>query len=779
MTGSDCPAAGAASRPRLERLAGGATAEGVEFERKVAGLAALRARRLGARFQLYSNVAAAHPFDDVVLRLAAGGSSGGGVTYFLQLKHTGAAPLSLKSFTMSKNFCLKKYFDFFLKLRSWHQKKLDPGGTLTEAERLLCEGPMEQCRFVIFTTQERWKAAAICGAADDRLHKMARLVLDTAAADDCVLRFTHHDKKIWDLLNGDANEEIFRQEFLPNLFVYCEQRESSQLDGFITREIQELLGERLPQLDLLAFRYLGFLKEWMRDGAKDFCLTEDSAEVEWYLAQHLREQARQACALDVLQFQGTRCESLRNAMRRNGAIVIQVAGVPAGARAAKVLGLLNAEQRDAWVYVNGDILGQFEVKALVAVCKAHHCRELVLDVDSNSKNVDDLLLAVSGDVRIICFAKMNLGNVPVTTHEDELTFSQLTADAQTRLLERTIKFQGQPVRLRELEGAWPALRAEADGALLGAAALGEAVLGDALPAVGGEEEEGERLYIPRSFQHPSALEPAVLCLASPRDHLVLTGPPPLADALKRLRCRLGWSLDEMNDRWTVLENGSPAKMEAAFDAASSKFSSRNVHWVECLAPPDENSSFDAATSPLVWRRTRGLRAALAALVRPAAAACAREPACVHGAARAPGDAAAWGARAALLAGPPGAGKTCFLRRAAAAARSREPVRWTVFVQAQEHRRVLGRMPAAHALTLAHLEQLLVGAAGAGSSAVATGRGLRAALRAGAAAVFMDGVDELCPAFKDKVLRLLRLLLMGTRAAPVWVSSRPEVNKFQT
>ncbi|GLH10625.1 Ankyrin repeat and KH domain-containing protein mask [Gryllus bimaculatus] len=136
-----------------------------------------------------------------------------------------------------------------------------------------------------------------------------------------------------------------------------------------------------------------------------------------------------------------------------------------------------------------------------------------------------------------------------------------------------------------------------------------------------------------------------------------------------------------------------------------------------------------------------------------------------------------GARArALLCGAARRGKRLFFR-AATAARSREPARWTVFVHAQAHRRVLGRMPAAHALTLAHLEQLLVGAAGAGSSAVATERSLRAALRAGAAAVFMDGVDELCPAFKDKVLRLLQLLLMETRAAPVWVSSRPEVNKY--
>ncbi|GLH02495.1 Uncharacterized protein GBIM_08491, partial [Gryllus bimaculatus] len=83
------------------------------------------------------------------------------------------------------------------------------------------------------------------------------------------------------------------------------------------------------------------------------------------------------------------------------------------------------------------------------------------------------------------------------------------------------------------------------------------------------------------------------------------------------------------------------------------------------------------------------------------------------------------------------------------------------------------MPPAPALKVAHLEQLLAAAAGAGSSAVATERSVRAALSTGAVGVMVDGVDELCPAFKDKVLRLLQLLLQETKAAPVWVSSRPE------
>ncbi|GLH13036.1 Uncharacterized protein GBIM_17686 [Gryllus bimaculatus] len=87
------------------------------------------------------------------------------------------------------------------------------------------------------------------------------------------------------------------------------------------------------------------------------------------------------------------------------------------------------------------------------------------------------------------------------------------------------------------------------------------------------------------------------------------------------------------------------------------------------------------------------------------------------------------------------------------------------------------------LTQEHLVQLLAAAAGvaaagvaasASSSAESTQRFLKAALyESGDIAVFVDGVDEICPSYKDKLVRLLEMLL-ETKVKLVWVSSRPEV-----
>ncbi|GLH07504.1 Uncharacterized protein GBIM_12984, partial [Gryllus bimaculatus] len=67
------------------------------------------------------------------------------------------------------------------------------------------------------------------------------------------------------------------------------------------------------------------------------------------------------------------------------------------------------------------------------------------------------------------------------------------------------------------------------------------------------------------------------------------------------------------------------------------------------------------------------------------------------------------------------------------------------------------------------------AAAAGAVSGAARRCLEAALWvSGAVSVHVDGFDELCPAFKSKMLRLLEMLLQDTKAALVWVSSRPEI-----
>ncbi|GLH10038.1 Uncharacterized protein GBIM_15036 [Gryllus bimaculatus] len=141
------------------------------------------------------------------------------------------------------------------------------------------------------------------------------------------------------------------------------------------------------------------------------------------------------------------------------------------------------------------------------------------------------------------------------------------------------------------------------------------------------------------------------------------------------------------------------------------------------------------------------------------------------------------------------GKTQFLRRVAEEARLRAPRSWTVLVQALAHAAMLQRWPAPAVflalftgdekneraavvaeLSAAHVAELLAAAAGvaAGAEGEVGRRCLEAALsRSGALHVLVDGVDEVCPAYKDKLLRCLRLL-QASRAALVWVATRPEV-----
>ncbi|KAK7874073.1 hypothetical protein R5R35_004619 [Gryllus longicercus] len=224
--------------------------------------------------------------------------------------------------------------------------------------------------------------------------------------------------------------------------------------------------------------------------------------------------------------------------------------------------------------------------------------------------------------------------------------------------------------------------------------------------------------------------------------------------------------------WTLLPSSEAA--ERALGEASLQSSGRHVHWLHCAS---EAAGDDLSALRLLWKGSRGSAAAAARFVLPASDACARAPTCVHAAA-AERDAAAWRPRAGLLVGEPGMGKTQFLQCLAAEARAREPQRWAVVVQALRHRHLLQRFPEPPGLSKEHLLDLLTGAAcgvaSGASLAEVTRRCLRAALEdTGEIAVLVDGVDEICPAYKDKLIRLLEILL-ETKVQLVWVSSRPEV-----
>ncbi|GLH06168.1 Protein of unknown function, partial [Gryllus bimaculatus] len=159
--------------------------------------------------------------------------------------------------------------------------------------------------------------------------------------------------------------------------------------------------------------------------------------------------------------------------------------------------------------------------------------------------------------------------------EEDWVLGQLAPLAQHALLDATVFFQGSALRLRDLEGAWPSLREEADGALLSALARGAAAMGAAPPAPG-----DAHAFVPRTLEHAAELDPAVLWRLDPaHDHVALSGASrrllsqlkagaPLADDDDDDSSDEDWedgvdpnALFKENDRWTVLSRWGEGEAE--------------------------------------------------------------------------------------------------------------------------------------------------------------------------------------------------------------------------
>ncbi|GLG98374.1 Poly [ADP-ribose] polymerase tankyrase, partial [Gryllus bimaculatus] len=458
------------------------------------------------------------------------------------------------------------------------------------------------------------------------------------------------------------------------------------------------------------------------------------------------------------------CAELRAALGRGDAAALRVAlrvalrGVAPGVRAAKLRQALERDFPGRWGYVDDAALSRFAPRTLEVVART--CRVFVLDLQRSSQRAAQLVHALQRDGVLaveLCGEKGTPLIPNAYSMDDNWTLAQLSDDAQEAILDSTVEFQGDALFLRELLPTWPQLLQEVDGALLGVLARGGgAALGAAPPAA----EEG--VSMERAVQHRSALAPAVLRLHSSTDHLALSGFP------ERMLQELGRALNvrdcTRNLWWTALGAGA--------DRAAVKrlrHLGNNVHWIECVG----GEALDEAV--LEWRCSVGDPGAVARFVRPLTAECARAPECVHG--------AAWGVAGAagLLVGEAGVGKSSLLRQAAADARRRAPASWAVFVEVLAHRDFLRRLPAPAELTLEHALELLAAAAGVAAPSCpgsdAPRRCLEAAvLHSGAISVFVDGVDEISPFFKDKVLKLLQLL-QDVRMEVLWVSSRPEQERF--
>ncbi|GLH15834.1 Uncharacterized protein GBIM_20255 [Gryllus bimaculatus] len=538
-------------RFHLPRMPGTANSFGLEFEYKIAGLLALRARRSGLRFQLFLNVAAAFPFDDIVLRIYAPQPA----LYLVQIKHMVSRRLmTSRDFTRKGNFSLEKYFRSFEKLRYLHRNREI---NMREDDRWLIDVPLENNWFVLLTTAgvSGFKPSQALSSREQIPHEY--LFLTSCGGANDIIRFGPEDVEVWNLFKDNEELKIYQDGFLSQLVLFVNQVTSDKVDSLILHEIKLLLCPRNPRprpqestCQSVCFNYINWLKSWS-EGSAGFCLTESSHEIEKAVVYHFQKWARAKDLCHVFAFENAYCSHLDAALVQNKSIELVVLGVPPGIRAAKLLERLDHVVSDGWMYVDDEVWKELSADILVKVALA--VRVVVLDFQHEAE-AQKLMQAVGDAVQVVMLYSSPKDGIEchrtgsVLCIEEDWKLEHLTMEAQEKLLDSHVLFQGDSVPLRALEAAWPRVRQEADGALLGALARGDAALGAALPG----HAEDERLYIPRGLQHPSALCASALRLASAADHLALQGFAPRA--LRRLQDALGWSDEEARQRISDVQN---------------------------------------------------------------------------------------------------------------------------------------------------------------------------------------------------------------------------------
>ncbi|GLH06167.1 Ankyrin-2, partial [Gryllus bimaculatus] len=259
--------------PTMDRLPGSADARGTDYEFKMAALLALRLRRRGARFQMFSNAGAALPFDDLVVRVLAPAPA----LLAIQLKHKHSGKqLTSQAFTSSSgDFALHKYFKLYKEMHGWHDPQRQ--APLTADQQLLCATPLQDVWFVIYTP------AALRGAAK-RPAPAAQMPFED------VLHTDARGRSVWGCMSQEAAEvqELFQRGFLPRLRLLCHQATVEQLDALLEEEVNAAFGQPLPRADWLTEQLLRRFKAWAQDNPAGAAVADVTALLGEVVGEDLR-----------------------------------------------------------------------------------------------------------------------------------------------------------------------------------------------------------------------------------------------------------------------------------------------------------------------------------------------------------------------------------------------------------------------------------------------------------------------------------------------------------
>ncbi|PSN38938.1 hypothetical protein C0J52_08944 [Blattella germanica] len=729
--------------------------KGEKYEVKLAALLFARALSKTKNHHLATNLKAAHPFDDVVLKL-------GGQSMFIQLKHArnNKCLYDYQLVQPTSDFCLLKYYQLYLQMKKKWSKEKD----------LESFGNFKDVVFVLFTNRQlkskgsndnnslflevlnvgrpffqisKESHPAIFDVFENFLHYKKILSSEESSEDDLRQVFSKFspkkscDKKdISDLLSNleALGDMTGYREFLSQLYLFVGQPSEAGLERFIKLELENIFGECT-----IFDKFLSEIEKWW--DSSDNYLTWKSAFFQDIIRLNIERisclsglgivfapetlnKVRKLFACSGVFSVKTDCSTiscLKIQQALQAKFVIDLNTLKSNIKNVLTLWRLGS-QFDELVIVVFERNKVFDIDKemmlhLVEAMKALPQKKLIMIASRRNRNISEILQTSS--------QRLNYYN-------DSFSLSELEVESQNKILQSEIMFQGFPSYVQSL-GTMKVL----EKALTGS---------DVVNLFEGERMKvGERLcengtcHIPRMLVRTEYVHSKVFSQDDP-DHIFAVS----GVLLKKIQKLL--PADKVVKAFDGLLDSScqhfVIKDHKHFQQLCALYSDKSVHWLQKIR------------DKYVWKSSKGDITAVTKHLDLENQTCYNSFEEVMSIRQ---------HKISLIVAEPGMGKTTEVSHLAYEIKKSDPTTWVVVVNLNDHTEYFSQ-------TEPNGVDLLL-KAGKFSSLFQKKLFRHQVESCGKVVILLDGFDEISPEYSEKVLSILKDLLSKC-ISHIWVTSRP-------
>ncbi|XP_069670283.1 uncharacterized protein [Periplaneta americana] len=511
------------------------------------------------------------------------------------------------------------------------------------------------------------------------------------------------------------NEPDFKQ-FLHQFRLYTEQASQEKLDSLIRTELRRALGT-----DSQFEKFLTNITNWM-EGPGSY-LTEN---VEFWKnivkcsVDDLNKAKIDHVAKFNLQFHDRELSLFRQQLPEGGGLL--------SVQNSNVLTCLKVHQSiDKKILVDASVLEDRKSEVLGLWGKWPGCDILVIDgwVEAIENIVHNL---GSGKTLVVIQDSEKGRELNSLSHKDDFRFGQLNEESKKQILDCKINFQGESMKLNRL----------IDDTAVSEIANVEIVtqiLSGVVESIGDKLTQQNEQYVPRQFCNRSHVSETIF--SDDRESLVVSG-----ISLQALR-----QIVQHRKKVEIFDEAKPSEegvcrcfvIRGREDFEKAKNIFERIHWLH-----KEETGF-------IWKESSGSMSYIKSHLMDVTSISSLQ------------EVMLLSDKVKLLVDHPGMGKSTEIVNLAQEFKRLEPACWVITVVLNEHTDYLSNSGDSA------VELLLQ--AGKFTSDFATSLFKHELYHRGNIVILIDGFDEISPDYAEKVLHMLRQLIMECKLKQLWITSR--------